>query len=599
MPNVKTADDNARVNLLESYFVKHKNAHEIMDLLTLNDLDGLFDRYLPEPDETALDNLFGDLGRVDMDWVLGLRGDVLEKKIAVELRLEPISPIDTTKGTFDQATVAGQAALQRGEWATLVFAGGAATRFFSDAEDNLQVARFISLFGDKPPKGLFPFTPIAELTFLDFFVGQTLSAGIKAGRLAPMILMASIGTRDAIEKWAKSYNRWGFPLSALIVIVQAEHPRLDEEGNLIAQPDGHLVVTGDGHGGVYRALLTPGADGQSILDKLKSGGALGIVLHNVDNVAANALDPLRIGLHQTGGYAFSMTVVPRAGLDEKVGLVARNADTGAIEVVEYSVCPEHLATAMATDGKPTFRLAHINTNLASLDSIRSDLPPTLYTGKNVNVGGHKVPSCSHEMLNQHLSGLLEPERVGVILADRNDYFLPTKSIGGVDSLKSTVATMIRNTAERLRTAGGQVAQDAVIEFDPCLDEGPSALMERGIGPGWDIQNASQLFIGVRHGPDGLPPFGGGLVIKPRARLEISAQLPYGVIDYDPKTRVISENPETAGRVRIGQGVTLQSGAQLIIRLEGDGVAVIPDNTVIEGVLQLTVSAGTQKTIGQA
>ena len=168
------------------------------------------------------------------------------------------SPFLLDKENKERLELIGKTSLKNGRWGVLIFSGGAATRFFSDSALKDKVK---SLKGPIP-KGLFPLTPVLGLPFLDFFAAQMLEIGIETGTLPPLILMVSSETADAIKAWRPHY-----PAEALIIIEQARHPRLDEDGDLVAHPDGRLVQTGDGHGGVFKALQQPRAGGDGGRDR--------------------------------------------------------------------------------------------------------------------------------------------------------------------------------------------------------------------------------------------------------------------------------------------------------------------------------------------
>jgi hypothetical protein len=273
--------------------------------------------------------------------------------------------------------------------------------------------------------------------------------------------------------------------------------------------------------------------------------------------------------------------VPRARISEKVGLVVRDRRADRIEVIEYSVCPREVAEAAATDGGPLFRLAHINTNLVALDAVRPDIPPTLYTGKKVEVAGRVVDTSSFEMLNQHLSGLLPAARVGVLAAERDGYFMPTKSLRGEDSLEDTMAAMSRLAARRLRALGAEVDETAVVEIDPCLpDDG--TLRALGAGQGWRLGPGSRLFLGVRHGGGG-PAVGPGLVLEAGATLVASAALPYGTPRFDAATRAVAEDPATASFARVGRDVTVEAGGMVAVRADAGGRAIVPDGARLRSI----------------
>ncbi len=558
-------------------------------------MNDTFTRYLSAAGAETLAVFFEDLAGVDRAWVERHRCALLYDDADVP----PVSALSLVvpdrldgddRETFAQA---GRCALAEGRWAALIFAGGAATRFFSEAGDDPRVQSAVAAIGATPPKGLFPLTPVAKRSFLDMFAAQALQAGIASGTLPPLVLMASSVTAAATEDWRARADLRGLPREAILMVHQAEHPRLDEDGNLVVGPDGHLVRTGDGHGGVFRALLDGPGDASAV-GRLRAMGVESLVLHNVDNAASRAFEPARLGWFGQAGYDFAMTVVVRTKPAEKVGLVARNEATDRIEVVEYSVCPRELAEAIGPDGLPRFHLAHINTNLVRLAAIRADLPPTLYGGKQVPVGDHLVTTSSHEMLNQHMSGLLPPERVGVLLADRDACFLPTKRVTGEDSLDTTVASLVRQAAQTLRRAGAVVAQSAVVELDPCL--GPEDDLPTGAGHGWSIGDRASLCLAVRHGPDGTP-WSNGLVLEPGASLSIVADRPYGNIRWTAATRQIAEDPATAGRVSLGTNVRVRADVSVRIHIEGDGLLRIADGTAFGESYNIEVAAGEVRQIG--
>ncbi|NOZ00261.1 MAG: hypothetical protein GXP54_00030 [Deltaproteobacteria bacterium] len=534
-------------------------------------------KYLGGAGATELNAFFEDLGRVDLDWVDRHRHALLHQGKGLPIfDLEPVEPGVIDGPDVRELTGAGRKSLERGEWSAVVFSGGAATRFFAQADAHPRARELVERLGHAPPKGLFPITPVMGFSFLDLFAAQGLAAGVASGRMPYLVLMSSRLTEAALREWADTAHLWGHPRRQIMIMPQAEHPRLDGEGDLIARPDGRLIFTGDGHGGVFRALLETGSDGRTTAMRLASTGVRHLVLHNVDNAAANSYDEARIGYHVLGGYRLTLSVVPRQRPDEKVGLVVKNTTTGGVECVEYSVCPPDLAGATGADGGPVFSLAHICTNIVDLSTIRPDLEPTLYTGKKVKVGEEFIESSTYEMLNQDLSRLMDARDVGVLLLDRESFFLPTKQMTGPDSLETTVKALADHGADILRAAGAHVHESALIEIDPCLGNTPAALKEAGIGPGWKVGRDARVYLGVRHGTDGSAPFGSGLTVGEGAVFKVSAELPYGRLRFDPSSRVISEDPETAGRVRIGKDVTVMPAADVCIVLKDNGIHAIPD-----------------------
>lgn len=523
---------------------------------------GVFEKYLAEASEETLKRFFAELENVDIDETLRHRACLLGPAECEPADIAPLEPRSAGEDS-DKFAALGRESLGRGEWAVLVFAGGAGTRFFSG--------------GDSPvtAKGLFGITPVAGRSFLDQFLSETLAAGFAAGHLPYLVLMTSGLTHDELAAWREGTLPQGFPRERILLLRQADRPRLDADGDLIAGPDGAIVRTGDGHGGVFRALLSSG-----MAARLQSEGVRHVVLHNVDNIAARALDPVRLGFHLDGRYAFTLTAVERRP-GERVGIICRNARTGRVEVFEYSACPQAICDSLDDAGRLRFPLAHINTNLVQLAGLRSDLPSTIYRGKRCAVGERELDTSTWEMLNQHLSTLLDGRSVGVLSVEREKFFLPTKAIAGDDSVQTTVAALVRAAAARLEALGARVDKSAAVEIDPCLGD------LRGIvnPSGWRIEAGAKLYLGCRG-----PKFGSGLVLARGAELRVFADRPWGEPRAD-RAGVLKAEAGSSPQVRFGSDVRVESGAKISIRIAGNGTCIVPDGFVFQHDRDHAVPAG--------
>jgi len=526
---------------------------------------GTLPKYLSHAGKAELESFLADFAGIDLEW---LRKH--QEAAGATLRPAPCAPHygpvePVVVGDRGRAELAdrGRESLRNGEWAALVFAGGAGTRFGGGA------------------KGLVPLTPVLGRSFLELFAAQALAAGVECGRTPLLILMTSSITAPATGVWLRSAVIQGFPRPALLELRQAEHPRLDDDGDIICEEAGHIVGTGDGHGGAFRALLAarhaPGATGEgSMAERLRAAGIRSLVLHNVDNAGARAFEPWRLGLHRQSGKLLTLSVAERAHPKENVGLVLRNSRSGRVEVVEYSVCPQTVAES------PRFRLAHVNTNLVELEAVRPDLPPTLYRDKQIAVAGREIATSSLEMLNQSLAALLGPDEVEVVLVPRDEFFLPTKTLDGEDSLAKTRSALSRQAAERLRKAGAQVDGGAQVEIDPCVTDTSDAARSWAEldCTGWRIEKGARLALAVRHGAAGRPVVGRRLVVGEDATLRVVADLPYGRVRFDSMTRSVAEDGETVERVSIGNDVRVAARAEVLVRGTAGAGTVIDDNAVL-------------------
>ena len=66
--------------------------------------------------------------------------------------------------------------------------------------------------------------------------------------------------------------------------------------------------------------------------------------------------------------------------------------------------------------------------------------------------------------------------------------------------------------------------------------------------------------------------------------------------YDPATRGIAEDVAGAGRVRIGRDVTVAAGADVVLRVRGDGLLAIPDGARLAGAIRAEAAPGETRTV---
>jgi hypothetical protein len=362
--------------------------------------------------------------------------------------------------------------------------------------------------------------------------------------------------------------------------MQAQEPRLDEDGDLIVMDDsGHLVFTGDGHGGVYRALLA----NENLLERITKSGVAHLVMHNVDNPAARPFAPTRLGFHLREGAQFTLSGVRKTDPAEKVGLLMKLKASGKVEVVEYNVLSEEVARAR---DEKTGRLQHeagnANTNLIAADAVRADIEPTLYAGKSVSSRRGPVSSSSLEMLNQHITRLLDPQKVRAYEVERREFFMPTKNVTGVDSAESTNRMLSDRFARMLEQAGAEVHPDSLCDLHPACT---------GLGPGLKLEAGSRLYMGARQSDaQGAPVTDGPLILEPGSSLVVYAARPYGDIRAYT-SRQIKIDAAKASRLKIGSGVTIKSGVRVVLHIGPGTRLTIPAGRVISQNIQGEVGPG--------
>lgn len=555
---------------------------EQLKLIIDSGFGGAFERYLSGAEVGVLGRFLDECSRLEFGRIVRHR-EALKNHCERKLNLEDVEPMrrdgTQTDNSFADAEL-GWKALRDGRLAAVVFAGGAATRFQKEIGlldealpiKNEALARNGFAYGE--PKGCFPISPVIGMSFIQMIIAEVLERSVRAGRLAPVLFMVSDVTEDRTAEHL-SGEMYGFPRWALIPFIQNMFPRLDADGELIVQPDGSLLLTGSGHGGIYAALEA--AEGGTLLERLKKWGVTDIVMGNVDNALLSPLHAGRVGFHVRNGAGMTISVTERAAANEKVGIAVRMRESGKWEVVEYSVMDEEMAAMRAEDGSLLFNAGNINTLAVAIDSIRSDIPEILYTDKMVKVNGRDIASSTSEMMSHALCTLLEPEKVKLYYVDRDELFLPTKNMIGVDSVEHTFNVLVSQALDRLiklgaEVEGGSAEPKVWAELPPFLGLTLEQIASRGLASGWKLAAGSRLYLGARYSSSGGDrPYSEKLTLEEGAQLIIDAKMPYGRMKIDEVTRIVEADVATASKAGIGPDVTISRGVRLYVSIESGGV----------------------------
>ncbi|MBW2701659.1 MAG: UTP--glucose-1-phosphate uridylyltransferase [Deltaproteobacteria bacterium] len=593
---------------LEPLLKRRPDLAETLECLHSHDLDQALLRYLPNASQELLARFLNDCSRIDFSRVDDHRR-ALHSSGVMALTPEDVAPVsmltlEEQGERREQDSQAGAGALAEGRFASVAFAGGAGTRFFSGLDALQQALEHPNhklrqgRFDPREPKGVFPISPVGGLSFYDLIIGEALRVGIKHGRLPWVLLLTSSVTHDRTQHFLRTADLWGLPPNAWRAFTQADEPRLDMQGHLVVEPEGGLAWTGDGHGGVYRALMNRGADGRSLHDILRADGVEHLVMHNVDNAVARPFVEARLGFHIRERALFTVSATRKINPEEKVGLLMRMRGSGRVEVVEYNVLSPEIANLRDPHtGRLVHEAGNINTNLVALDAVQEDIDTTLYTGKQIESCIGPVESSSLEMLNQHLTRLLDPDRVRAFEVERSELFMPTKNVTGVDSVVSTVQQMSDRSARLLRQAGATIADTALCDLGPACGDQAEDLKRYGIGPGWQLEPGAQLFAcACQPDPEGPPIAESGLRLEENSSLLFSTQRPYGSLRLGPD-RTLLRQPGSESKLHIGRDVVVRPGIR--VRLDvGPGANLrVKDKACFSEDTEIVVPEGETLEIG--
>ncbi|MCX7957496.1 MAG: UTP--glucose-1-phosphate uridylyltransferase, partial [Deltaproteobacteria bacterium] len=289
----------------------------LFDILKNKSLDGVIAKYVNPDDEEEVEKFLKSLSDINLDNVSLLRYLLKKGDTSIDISsLKPV-PFSTVQNYADTRHLQriGTEAIKNGRVAFLIFSGGAATRLKEQYPElrDIYKKKFGIDTGDDPgiPKGLLPISPSGYFTLIHLFAEQLLRLQYEYKTIINLIIMVSSLTENYIRRYFEENNYFGLMRRAVFFLRQQENPRLDTDGDMIFDGE-KIITTGDGHGGVYRALVE-----SQLRNELIIRGVETVIMFNVDNPLARFFDPQRIGYHFSSGADFTASVVEKTEPSEK------------------------------------------------------------------------------------------------------------------------------------------------------------------------------------------------------------------------------------------------------------------------------------------
>jgi UTP--glucose-1-phosphate uridylyltransferase len=308
----------------------------------------------------------------------------------VKGHITPPAPGDVVKlpdpGTAEYAELEalGRGALERGECALVVLAGGMATR----------MGGVVKALVDALP----------GRSFLDLRLREVEVIQHRYGARPPLWLMTSHAT-DAKIKEALGTRLSGDDVATFL---QGISLRLTPSGALFLGHDGRPSEHSPGHGDLPDALKQSG-----LLQRFIERGGKTVMMTNIDNLGGT-LDPAIVGFHVAHGRAVTSEVVDKLGSDR--GGIPVRVDGEPCVLEEFRIPP----------GFDPASVRVFNTNVFQFDArqlLELDIPWTFFTVTK-KVDG--IPVIQFERLVNEVTSFLPTQYVHVPRVGPNARFLPVK-----------------------------------------------------------------------------------------------------------------------------------------------------------------------------
>lgn len=295
----------------------------------------------------------------------------------------------------------GRKALERGEVALCVLAGGMATRMGGVVK---------ALVEALPGK-----------TFLDMRLLEMDAIQRQLGVHPPLWLMTSEATNGPIREALASKGHAG----DVATFEQCVSLRLAQDGQLFRDEHGEPSVYATGHGDLPDALRATG-----LLDRFIAKGGKTVWIANIDNLGAT-VDPAVLGFHLAHGGPLTVEVVSKVGTDKGGGPVRWNGKRIIAEEVR-------LPSGFDSTQVPVFNTNTFLVQAANLAAL--DMQWT-YVEVEKKVGAQKA--VQFERIVNEMTAALEPVMLRVPRDGVAARFLPVKDVAELEHRRAEIEAIAR------------------------------------------------------------------------------------------------------------------------------------------------------------
>ena len=345
--------------------------------------------------------------------------DIKDKNIN---KIEPIEYID--KNNIDEAqkeelSKMGEQVIKNNQYAVVTMAGGQGTRL-----------------GCKGPKGTFKLDIGKSGKYIFEILVDTLKrAKEQYGNEPYWYIMTSIENNEETIRFFEEHNYFGYDKQKVKFFKQDLLPLIDKNGNLMIDNKFHIKKASNGNGGVFRAL-----ENSKIIEDMKKKGIKWVYICGVDNIMANMVDTLLLGLAIKYNKKCASKSVKKAYPEEKVGIFCKK--NGKPAIIEYIDMTDEMIYAKDSKGELLYGESNIVSHLFNIESLEKiEKYPLKYHGaeKKYSYINEKLQEVVPEENNtykfeafifdafEHLDDML------ILRVNRDEEFAPIKNAKGVDS----------------------------------------------------------------------------------------------------------------------------------------------------------------------
>ena len=337
-----------------------------------------------------------------------------------EEKIEPIGFIDKNKiKEREELEKIGEKIIKDNKYAVITMAGGQGTRL-----------------GWKGPKGTFKLDIGEKGKYIFEILIDTLKrAKDKYNTEVYWYIMTSTDNHDDTVHFFEENNYFGYSKEKIKFFNQNNLPLLDTEGNILVDKEFNIKEASDGNGGIYKSLKNTG-----MIEDMTKKGIEWIYVCGVDNIMANMVDTLLLGLAIKNNMPSASKSVKKSYPEEKVGVFCKK--NGKPGIQEYIDLDKDKIYAKDSNDELLYGESNIVSHLFNIESLKML--------SNYNLKYHcafKKNSYIDEKLNEIkptepntykfeafiFDGFEYLDDMLIMRVNREEEFAPIKNAEGVDS----------------------------------------------------------------------------------------------------------------------------------------------------------------------
>ncbi len=343
-------------------------------------------------------------------------------------KVEPIDFIDKNKlddkQKEDLKKIGGDI-IKNGQYAVVTMAGGQGTRL-----------------GFKGPKGTYKLDIGKSGKFIFEILVDTLKkAKEQYGVELNWYIMTSIENNEQTIDFFKAHHYFGYNKQKIKFFNQNVLPLLDKEANLLVDKKLNIRKASDGNGGIYGALKNTG-----MLADMKEKGIKWVYVCGVDNIMANMVDSIFLGLAIKNNVQTASKSVKKAYPEEKVGVFCKK--NGKPGIVEYIDMDEKMIHAKDINDELLYGESNIVSHLFSIEALEKLAKLKLkyhcaekknsYIDENLKEVIPEMPN-TYKFESFIFDGFEFLNDMLIMRVNREEEFAPIKNATGVDSPQTAKA----------------------------------------------------------------------------------------------------------------------------------------------------------------